>query len=93
MRDYQGMQYNADILGALDLVKKWSEKSANEEIKLMTKFILNIAYYVNGLTMERKGFDMVVDEQHKIVRQRDLKIRELEERIRELELNLKMAEE
>ena len=93
MRDYQGMQYNADILGALDLVKKWSAKSDNKEIKLMTKFILNIAYYVNGLIMERKGFDMVVDEQHKIVRQRDLKIRELEERIRELELNLKMAEE
>ena len=93
MRDYKELQYTADMLGALDLVKKWSDKSSNEEIKLMSKFIQSIAYYVHGLNVERKGFDMVVDEQHKIVRERDLKIRELEERIRELELNLKMAEE
>jgi len=93
MRDYKELQYTADILAALDLVKKWSEKSSNKEIETMTKHIMNIAFYVNGLNIERKGYDMVVDEQHKVVRQRDLKIRELEERIRELELNLKMAEE
>lgn len=89
-RDYQELQYNADILAAMDLVKKWSAKSDNKEIKTMTQLILNIAFYVNGLTMERKGFDMVVDEQQRIVRRLEKQIEELKEEIREINMNNKM---
>jgi hypothetical protein len=87
MRDYQELQYTADMIAAMDLVKKWSEKSSNKEIETMTKLIINIAFYVNGLNVERKGFDMVVDEQQSIVRKLRKQIEELKEEIREMNMN------
>lgn len=93
IRDFGEMQYNADILIALDLCKKWSEKSDNPEIQLMVKTIMNIAFYVNGLSMERQGFDMAIEEVRDQVRAERRKVKDLEETVQDYKLQIKMENE
>jgi hypothetical protein len=52
-------EFLATITNTCEIVKKIEDKEIQEEL---TKAIVGIVAYVNGLETERKGFDRILDE-------------------------------
>lgn len=91
-RDFKKLAYDVAIVGSLKLLKEFTEKSDNSELHQLKDWVMEIAFYVNSLHLNESGFDLVVNEQQQIVREKDLEIRKLKEIIRELDLNKQFQE-
>ncbi len=47
--DLAELQYIADADSALQIVKKWQDKSDNKELRLLSESIVRIVFYANKL--------------------------------------------
>lgn len=62
-RDLLLLQYNADIVQVLEILKKWRTNSKNPELVQFTDAMLRINKYVNAMQLERTSFDRIISEQ------------------------------
>lgn len=60
-RDLSTLQANADLHAVLELLKRWRDKSDNEDLKEFEKMMINISLYIWQLQKERKTFDTIID--------------------------------
>ena len=60
--DLAELQYIADADSALQIVKKWQDKSDNEELKLLSEAIVRIVFYANKLELESYCYNRLISE-------------------------------
>ena len=86
-RDLSTLQADADLHAVMTLVKKWRDKSDNEELIQFEEMMLRLAVYIWQLQNERKTFDNVIDElrseKHRMIK----RARRVEEELTQLKSN------
>lgn len=60
--DLAELQYIADADSALQIIKKWQEKSDNEELRLLSESIVRIVFYANKLELESYCYNRLISE-------------------------------
>ena len=60
--DLAELQYIADADAALKIIKKWQEKSDNEELRLLSESIVRIVFYTNKLELESYCYNRLISE-------------------------------
>ncbi len=60
--DLAELQYIADADSALQIIKKWQDKSDNEELQLLSEAIVRIVFYANKLELESYCFKRLISE-------------------------------
>lgn len=87
MRDFKELKYNASMQTALEMAKSWLDaKPDNPQLIELVKCLTDVYFYVNSLTLERKGFDSIVDD----LNAKLLKFAEQEQRELEMHHDLEM---
>ena len=61
-RDLNKLQALADQQTITELLKRWTDKSKNEEVKTASDAFLRLFFYINYLETERYSFDNIIDE-------------------------------
>ena len=62
MRDLNQLQSVTDSDTMLNLLKLWTEKSNNPDLKVFTDCVLRQTFYVNSLEMQLQTVDRLIDE-------------------------------
>ena len=71
-RDLQTLQADTDLSAVMYLLKKWRDKSDNDELVQFEEMMIRLSVYMWSLQNERKTFDRVIDdlrsrEKHRII--------------------------
>tara|TARA_R100000231_G_scaffold101956_1_gene75792 strand:- start:213 stop:506 length:294 start_codon:yes stop_codon:yes gene_type:complete len=84
-RDLSTLQANADLHAVLELLKRWRDKSDNEDLKEFEKMMINISLYIWQLQNERKTFDNIIDRLRSDKLRAIQRARRVEEKLEEYE--------
>tara|TARA_R100001440_G_scaffold63099_1_gene83299 strand:+ start:159 stop:452 length:294 start_codon:yes stop_codon:yes gene_type:complete len=84
-RDLSTLQANADLHAVLELLKRWRDKSDNEDLKEFEKMMINISLYIWQLQNERKTFDNIIDSLRSDKLRAIQRARRVEEKLEEYE--------
>ena len=84
-RDLSTLQANADLHEVLELLKRWRDKSDNEDLKEFEKMMINISLYIWQLQNERKTFDNIIDRLRSDKLRAIQRARRVEEKLEEYE--------
>lgn len=60
--DLAELQYIADAESALQILKKWQDKSDNKELRLLSESIVRIVFYANKLELESYCYNRLISE-------------------------------
>jgi len=84
-RDLSTLQANADLHAVLELLKRWRDKSDNEDLKEFEKMMINISLYIWQLQKERETFDNIIDRLRSDKLRAIQRARRVEEKLEEYE--------
>jgi len=84
-RDLLTLQANADLHAVLELLKRWRDKSDNQDLKEFEKMIINLSLYIWQLQNERKTFDNIIDRLRSDKLRAIQRARRVEEKLEEYE--------
>tara|TARA_B100001093_G_scaffold462580_1_gene477904 strand:+ start:47 stop:340 length:294 start_codon:yes stop_codon:yes gene_type:complete len=85
IRDLSTLQANADLHAVLELLKRWRDKSDNQDLKEFEKMMINISLYIWQLQNERKTFDNIIDRLRSDKLRAIQRARRVEEKLEEYE--------
>ena len=87
-RDLQTLQADTDLDAVMYLLKKWRDKSDNNELVQFEEMMIRLSVYIWSLQNERKTFDRVIDdlrsEKHRIIdraRRAEKKLEDYEKKV------------
>ena len=89
MRDLAQLQAVTDSDTMLKLVKEWTKKSSNPELKTLRDCVLRNTFYTNNLEMQLQTTDRLITEARLEVSRAVLRAQRAEESIETLEKEIK----